>query len=79
MELGFQLKSVELCTTVLEIRLVPHRLCNYVKVEGVTRGFKGFNGRTKMACFNVQIGQGLVSWFSKVRRLSTYWYSILAL
>ncbi len=50
-----------------------------MKVEGVTRGFKGFKWRTKIACWNVQIGQGLVFWFSKGRRLSTYWYSILAL
>jgi hypothetical protein len=33
MELGFQLKSAELCTTVFEIQLVPHQLWNYVKVE----------------------------------------------
>jgi len=66
MELGFQLKSVELCTTVFEIWLVPHRLWNYVKVEGVTRGFKGFNWRTKMACWNVQIGQVLFFGFPRV-------------
>ncbi|CAM6011399.1 unnamed protein product [Sphagnum balticum] len=35
MELGFQLKSAELCMTVFEIQLTPHPLWNYVKLEGV--------------------------------------------
>ncbi|CAK9200144.1 unnamed protein product [Sphagnum troendelagicum] len=35
MELGFQLKSAELCMTVFEIQLTPHSLWNYVKLEGV--------------------------------------------
>ncbi|CAM6079223.1 unnamed protein product, partial [Sphagnum tenellum] len=35
MELGFQLKSAELCMTVFEIQLTPHPFWNYVKLEGV--------------------------------------------
>jgi hypothetical protein len=34
MELGFELKSAELCMTVFEIQLTPHPLWNYVKLEG---------------------------------------------
>jgi hypothetical protein len=72
MELGFQLKSAKLCMTVFEIQLTPHPLWNYVKLEGVhKRWLKGFNWRRKMACWNAQIGQGLVFRFSKGRRLST--------
>jgi hypothetical protein len=44
MELGFQLKSAELCTTVFEIQLVPH---NYVKVERVHKRFQGFQLENK--------------------------------
>jgi hypothetical protein len=35
MELGFQLKSAELCMTVFKIQLIPHPVWNYVKPEGV--------------------------------------------
>ncbi|KAH8946493.1 hypothetical protein BDL97_12G098900 [Sphagnum fallax] len=35
MELGFQLKSAELCMTVFKIQLTPHPVWNYVKLEGV--------------------------------------------
>jgi hypothetical protein len=47
MELGFQLKSAELCTTVFEIQLVPHQLWNYVKVERVHKRFQGFQLENK--------------------------------
>ncbi len=56
---------------VFKIQLTPHQLWNYVKLEGFhKRWLKGFNWRRKMACWNAQIGQGLVFWFLKGRRLS---------